>query len=106
VHSVLSDIPRELTPSSRQQIENIIGGMRGLKAMLWEGSVLDPNEVRKFPTHIKMSSRGLMSGWIGNPVSRFVYSRLPKSTAPRTWGERNHIRKYALATLDWPSPIA
>lgn len=27
------------------QVENIVGGMRGIKAMLWEGSVLDPNEV-------------------------------------------------------------
>ncbi|CAG8681112.1 520_t:CDS:2, partial [Acaulospora colombiana] len=26
------------------KVENIIGGMRGLKAMLWEASVLDPNE--------------------------------------------------------------
>ncbi|KAG8709464.1 hypothetical protein FRC08_018322 [Ceratobasidium sp. 394] len=30
------------------KIENIIGGMRGLKAMLWEGSVLDPNEGIRF----------------------------------------------------------
>ena len=30
------------------QVENIIGGMRGLKAMLWEASVLDPNEVIPF----------------------------------------------------------
>lgn len=29
----------------REQVENVIGGMRGLKAMLWEGSLLDPNEV-------------------------------------------------------------
>jgi hypothetical protein len=28
------------------KVENIIGGMRGLKSMLWEASVLDPNEVR------------------------------------------------------------
>ncbi|CAE6422118.1 unnamed protein product [Rhizoctonia solani] len=30
------------------KIENIVGGMRGLKAMLWEGSVLDPNEGIRF----------------------------------------------------------
>jgi citrate synthase len=30
------------------KIENIIGGMRGLKAMLWEASVLDPNEGIRF----------------------------------------------------------
>lgn len=29
----------------REQVENVIGGMRGLKVMLWEGSLLDPNEV-------------------------------------------------------------
>jgi hypothetical protein len=27
------------------QVEHLIGGMRGLKAMLWDASVLDPNEV-------------------------------------------------------------
>ena len=27
------------------KVENIIGGMRTLKTMLWEASVLDPNEV-------------------------------------------------------------
>ena len=27
------------------QVEHVVGGMRGLKAMLWEASVLDPNEV-------------------------------------------------------------
>ena len=27
------------------KVEHIIGGMRGLKAMLWAASVLDPNEV-------------------------------------------------------------
>ncbi|ETW85796.1 hypothetical protein HETIRDRAFT_414778 [Heterobasidion irregulare TC 32-1] len=29
-------------------VENIIGGMRGLKSMLWEASVLDPNEGIRF----------------------------------------------------------
>ncbi|KAJ7285911.1 citrate synthase-like protein [Mycena rebaudengoi] len=33
------------------KIENIIGGMRGLKAMLWEASVLDPNEGIRFHGH-------------------------------------------------------
>jgi citrate synthase len=31
------------------QVKNLIGGMRGLKALLWEGSVLDPNEARAYP---------------------------------------------------------
>jgi citrate synthase len=30
------------------QVNNLLGGMRGLKAMLWEGSVLDPNEGIRF----------------------------------------------------------
>ncbi|KAL0946989.1 hypothetical protein HGRIS_013135 [Hohenbuehelia grisea] len=30
------------------KVENIIGGMRGLKAMLWESSVLDPSEGIRF----------------------------------------------------------
>jgi len=33
---------------SLSQVENLIGGMRGLKALLWEGSVLDPNEGIRF----------------------------------------------------------
>ncbi|KAG8754389.1 hypothetical protein FRC14_005112 [Serendipita sp. 396] len=33
------------------KVENIIGGMRGLKAMLWEASVLDPNEGIRFHGH-------------------------------------------------------
>jgi len=32
-------------PNCIAQVENIIGGMRGLKSMLWEASVLDPIEV-------------------------------------------------------------
>ncbi|KAI0054185.1 citrate synthase [Auriscalpium vulgare] len=30
------------------KVENVIGGMRGLKSMLWEASVLDPNEGIRF----------------------------------------------------------
>jgi len=30
------------------KVENILGGMRGIKAMLWEASVLDPNEGIRF----------------------------------------------------------
>ena len=30
------------------QVENLTGGMRGLKVLLWEGSVLDPNEARVY----------------------------------------------------------
>jgi len=30
------------------KVENAFGGMRGLKVMIWEGSVLDPNEGIRF----------------------------------------------------------
>ncbi|KAI7142085.1 hypothetical protein KC343_g16061, partial [Hortaea werneckii] len=30
------------------KVENTLGGMRGLKAMVWEGSVLDANEGIRF----------------------------------------------------------
>ncbi|ELU44809.1 citrate synthase [Rhizoctonia solani AG-1 IA] len=84
------------------KIENVIGGMRGLKAMLWEGSVLDPNEVRKFPTHITLLSRGLMNGWVGDPVSRSLHSRLPKGAAPCTWGEGDYLGEYfAISLVLW-----
>ena len=33
------------------QVEHLIGGMRGLKAMLWDASVLDPNEVSSGPCY-------------------------------------------------------
>ncbi|KAI9823423.1 MAG: hypothetical protein M1832_002433 [Thelocarpon impressellum] len=33
------------------RVENAIGGMRGLKAMVWEGSVLDPEEGIRFHSH-------------------------------------------------------
>ena len=35
----------EMSDPSLEQVEHVVGGMRGLKAMLWEASVLDPNEV-------------------------------------------------------------
>ena len=38
------------------KVENIIGGMRGLKSMLWEASVLDPNEVRLQTTSVHRES--------------------------------------------------
>ncbi|KIJ44009.1 hypothetical protein M422DRAFT_252503 [Sphaerobolus stellatus SS14] len=61
----LQDTLAEIVPAKRAQlqklkaehsqtvigevkVENVIGGMRGLKAMLWEASVLDPNEGIRF----------------------------------------------------------
>ena len=28
------------------QVDSAIGGMRGMKALFWESSIVDPNEVR------------------------------------------------------------
>lgn len=61
----LKDAVRELIPEKRElfkklrtehgktslgevTVESAMGGMRGLKAMLWEGSVLDPDEGIRF----------------------------------------------------------
>ena len=38
------------------QVENLIGGMRGIKALLWEGSVLDPNEARAYLMLLSVNS--------------------------------------------------
>ena len=42
------------------KVDNILGGMRGLKAMLWDASVLDPLEVRfmhKFRNSIALDNK-------------------------------------------------
>jgi len=61
----LKDTLREIIPAKREQfkklrtehgtkslglinVEGAMGGMRGMKAMLWEGSVLDPDEGIRF----------------------------------------------------------
>ena len=51
------------------KIENIIGGMRGLKAMLWEASVLDPNEA----SAPELFSPCAQTMCIGNTVPWFKY---------------------------------
>ncbi|KAI9697379.1 MAG: hypothetical protein M1836_004657 [Candelina mexicana] len=51
------------------KVENTIGGMRGLKAMLWEGSVLDPNEgIRFHGRTIKDCQRQLPKGTSGTEM--------------------------------------
>ncbi|KAJ7940706.1 citrate synthase-like protein [Mycena leptocephala] len=40
------------------KVENIIGGMRGIKAMLWEASVLDPNEHSGLPESLAPAPGG------------------------------------------------
>ncbi|KXL50396.1 hypothetical protein M433DRAFT_132222 [Acidomyces richmondensis BFW] len=51
------------------KIENTVGGMRGLKAMVWEGSVLDANEgIRFHGRTIKECQKELPKGTSGNEM--------------------------------------
>ncbi|KAJ9161287.1 Citrate synthase [Coniochaeta hoffmannii] len=51
------------------KVENTIGGMRGLKAMVWEGSVLDANEgIRFHGRTIKDCQRELPKGKTGTEM--------------------------------------
>lgn len=51
------------------KVENIIGGMRGLKAMIWEGSVLDANEgIRFHGRTIKDCQKELPKGTTGTEM--------------------------------------
>ncbi|KAK4102342.1 citrate synthase-like protein [Parathielavia hyrcaniae] len=51
------------------KVENTIGGMRGLRAMVWEGSVLDPNEgIRFHGRTIKDCQRELPKGKTGTEM--------------------------------------
>ena len=51
------------------KVENTLGGMRGLKAMVWEGSVLDANEgIRFHGRSIKDCQRDLPKGTTGTEM--------------------------------------
>jgi citrate synthase len=51
------------------KVENTLGGMRGLKAMVWEGSVLDANEgIRFHGRTIKDCQRDLPKGTTGTEM--------------------------------------
>lgn len=51
------------------KVENTLGGMRGLKAMVWEGSVLDPNEGIRFHSRtIKDCQKELPKGTSGTEM--------------------------------------
>jgi citrate synthase len=51
------------------KVENVIGGMRGLKAMVWEGSVLDANEgIRFHGKTIKDCQKELPKGTSGTEM--------------------------------------
>jgi citrate synthase len=51
------------------KVENALGGMRGLKAMIWEGSMLDPNEgIRFHGRTIKDCQKELPKGTSGTEM--------------------------------------
>lgn len=81
----LKDTLKELIPAKREllkkvkahsdkvigevKIENTLGGMRGLKAMVWEGSVLDANEgIRFHGRTIKDCQKELPKGTSGTEM--------------------------------------
>jgi hypothetical protein len=79
------------------QVENLIGGMRGLKAMLWEASVLDPNEV----SPVAPPQAYITHAHPGDPIPRTKYSRLSgKATSRKRW-KGAAARKHALAIINW-----
>lgn len=82
------------------KVEHIIGGMRGLKAMLWEASVLDPNEVRPYPLYIQNSQLTLHTGYT---FPRTHDPRLSICLTSRTRRQGNHCGEYALASPHWRS---
>ncbi|KAF4592125.1 2-methylcitrate synthase [Ophiocordyceps camponoti-floridani] len=52
------------------KVENVLGGMRGLRAMLWEGSVLDPDQgIRFHGRTIKDCQRELPCGTTGSQMA-------------------------------------
>ncbi|KAI9675297.1 MAG: hypothetical protein M1817_001200 [Caeruleum heppii] len=72
------------------KVENTIGGMRGLKAMIWEGSVLDANEgIRFHGRTIKDCQRELPKGTTGTemlPEAMFwllLTGQIPSTTQVR-----------------------
>ena len=71
-------------------VENIIGGMRGLKSMLWEASVLDPNEVRLLPASVLSEGSRLRHRRLGYSFPRVEHPRLPATTASGAGRQGDH----------------
>ncbi|KAL8736351.1 MAG: hypothetical protein Q9181_002456 [Wetmoreana brouardii] len=72
------------------KIESTLGGMRGLKVMVWEGSVLDPNEGIRFHNHTISDCQKLLpkgtSGTQMLPEAMFwllLTGRIPSTTQVR-----------------------
>lgn len=89
------------------KIGNVIGGMRGLKAMLWEGSVLDPNEgIRFHGKTIKDCQKELPKGTSGTemlPEAMFwllLTGQVPSTAQVRAFSrelaEKSHLPPHIL----------
>lgn len=93
------------------KIENTLGGMRGLKAMVWEGSVLDANEgIRFHGKTIKDCQKELPKGTSGTemlPESMFwllLTGEVPTTTQVRKFSrelaEKSQLPSYVTGMLD------
>lgn len=93
------------------KIENTLGGMRGLKAMLWEGSVLDANEgIRFHGRTIKDCQKELPKGTSGTemlPESMFwllLTGQVPSTNQvrglSREWAEKAQLPAFVNKMLD------
>ncbi|KAI9798524.1 MAG: hypothetical protein M1825_005329 [Sarcosagium campestre] len=110
----LKDTLRDLIPAKRDllkrvrsehgskvlgevKVENTIGGMRGLKSMLWEGSVLDPIEgIRFHGRTIKDCQRELPKGTSGTEMlPEAMFWLLLTGTVPTTSQVRRLSRQLA-----------
>ncbi|KAI9752353.1 MAG: hypothetical protein M4579_005661 [Chaenotheca gracillima] len=79
------------------KVENTIGGMRGLQAMLWEGSVLDPNEgIRFHGKSIKDCQKELPKGTTGTEMlPEAMFWLLLTGQVPTTSQVRHFSRQLA-----------
>jgi len=93
------------------KIENTLGGMRGLKAMVWEGSVLDANEgIRFHGKTIKDCQKELPKGTSGTemlPEAMFwllLTGQVPSTNQVRTFSkelaEKAQLPKFVTKMLD------
>ncbi len=66
-------------PLGETTVEMAYGGMRGIKGLIWETSVLDPEEVRHH------SRCKIIYLFTGNPFQRLFDSRMPEIIAYGAW---------------------
>lgn len=110
---------RELFQQVKQQgddvigevkVANVIGGMRGLKSMLWEGSVLDPDEgIRFHGKTIKDCQKELPKGTSGTemlPEAMFwllLTGQVPSTSQVRAFSrelaEKSHLPQHILGLI-------